>query len=99
MVLNGFEWWSESEEALDEELQFKLSTWASLTAVVLKFPTDKTYLFDLHLYTEADGGDEPFATLTVRPQKDRLRCYVRYSAVATDRTQDSVTLASSSRAS
>ncbi|CAN0390744.1 unnamed protein product, partial [Ascophyllum nodosum] len=49
---DGFEWWSGSDEALGEELHFRLGIWASLTAVLLQFPTGDTYLFDLHLYTE-----------------------------------------------
>ena len=64
--MDGFEWWSELEDALDEELVFKLSTWSSLTSVGLQFPTGETYQFDLHFYTEADGADDPFTTLTVR---------------------------------
>ena len=69
VMTNGFEWWSESDDAIDEELEFELSTWASLTAVGLQFPTGETYLFELHFYTEADGGYNPFTTLTVRLQK------------------------------
>ena len=65
-MMDGFEWWSESDDALDEELGFLLSTWSSLTSVGLQFPTGETYQFDLHFYTEADGADDPFMTLTVR---------------------------------
>ena len=65
MAPDGFEWWSGSDEALGEDLHFRLGVWASLTAVLLQFPTGDTYLFDLDLYTEADGGREPFTTITV----------------------------------
>ena len=70
--LQGFEWSSESDDALDEELVFKLSYWASLTSADLLFPEGETYLFELDLYTNADGGDDPFMTITVRFQKYRL---------------------------
>lgn len=65
-MLDGFEWWSESIDAFDEELVFKLSTWSSLTSVGLQFPTGDTYLFEMHFYTEADGAKDPFTVLTVR---------------------------------
>ncbi|CAM9670164.1 unnamed protein product [Ascophyllum nodosum] len=64
VTTDAFEWWSESDDALDEELVFELSTWVLLTAVELQFPTGDTYLFELELYTEADSGNDPFTTLT-----------------------------------
>ena len=67
--LQGFEWWSESDDALDEELVFELSYWASLTSADLLFPAGDTYLFELDLYTDADDGNDPFMTLTVRLRK------------------------------
>ncbi|CAM9952012.1 unnamed protein product [Ascophyllum nodosum] len=67
---DGFEWWSGSDEALGEELHFRLGIWAELTAVLLQFPTGDTYLFDLHLFTEADGGREPFTTITGLESED-----------------------------
>ena len=70
MTTDAFEWWSESDDALDEELVFELSTWVLLTAVELQFPTGDTYLFELELYTEADSGNDPFTTLTVRLAND-----------------------------
>ena len=89
---DGFEWWSESDGALGEELQFVLSTWASLTAVLLQFPTGDTYLFDLRLYTAADGAREPFATLTVSLHNVKIRlAHVLYFVDAIDLTQDPVT--------
>ena len=65
-MMDGFEWWSELDDALDAELVFTLSTWSTLTSVGLQFPTGETYQFELHFYTEADGADDPFTTLTVR---------------------------------
>jgi len=64
--MDGFEWWSELDDALDAELVFTLSTWSTLTSVGLQFPTGETYQFELHFYTEADGANDPFTTLTVR---------------------------------
>ncbi|CAM9670498.1 unnamed protein product [Ascophyllum nodosum] len=66
----GFEWWSESDDALDEELVFELSYWASLTSADLLFPAGDTYLFELDLYTDADDGNDPFMTLTGLESED-----------------------------
>lgn len=59
---DGFEWGSDSNDAIDLLLYFALSSYATVTAIELQFPVGDTYKFDLEL-----GNDigEPFQTMTV----------------------------------
>eukprot|EP00752_Nemacystus_decipiens_P007213 g6456.t1 len=46
---DGFEWSSDSDEAIDRTLGFELGSYALVSAVEMKFPVGDTYKFDLEL--------------------------------------------------
>ena len=50
MTSDSFEWTSTVEDAWNRKLTFSLSTYSTLNAVELQFPTGETYIFDLWLY-------------------------------------------------
>ncbi|CAN0405209.1 unnamed protein product, partial [Ascophyllum nodosum] len=50
VTADALEWTSDAEEAWDRKLTFSLSTYSTLNAVELQFPTGETYIFDLQLY-------------------------------------------------
>ena len=65
---DGFEWWSNTDEVLDEVLAFNLGILATVTRLELQFPLGETYMFDLQLFNGLVDR-QPFATITVRGVK------------------------------
>lgn len=62
---DGFEWSSDSEEAIDRTLGFELASYAMVSAVEMRFPVGDTYKFDLELNDDKIRG-EVLKTVTVR---------------------------------
>lgn len=62
---DGFEWSSDSDEAIDRTLYFELGAYALVDAVEMKFPVGDTYKFDLYI-TDNEDYDEPIKTIEAR---------------------------------
>lgn len=54
---DGFEWSSDSDEAIDRTLTFELASYAMVDAVEIKFPAGNVYVFDLVLYDDKIRGE------------------------------------------
>lgn len=54
---DGFEWSSDSDEAIDRTLFFELASYAVVDAVEIKFPAGDTYKFDLVLNDDKIRGE------------------------------------------
>lgn len=63
MASEGFEWTSDSNEALDRSLSLILSYYSAVTTIDIEFPVGDTYKFDLNIFNGVDG--EPSATIEV----------------------------------
>eukprot|EP00752_Nemacystus_decipiens_P014961 g13320.t1 len=61
---SGFEWSSDSDEAIGRTLYFSLAGFFTVTEMQLMFPVGDTYKFDLTIYNSLDGTDEPYVTVT-----------------------------------
>lgn len=66
LMSDGFEWTSDSDEAIGLTLYFGLAGYFTVTEMHLLFPVGDTYKFDLTLYNSLDGTGEPYATVAVR---------------------------------
>ncbi|CAN0303751.1 unnamed protein product, partial [Ectocarpus sp. 12 AP-2014] len=61
---DGFEWSSDSDEAIDRTLTLSLAGYYTVTVLQLMFPEGDTYKFDLALFNELDGTREAYVTIT-----------------------------------
>ncbi|CAN0133967.1 unnamed protein product [Scytosiphon promiscuus] len=64
VTTDGFEWTSDSDEAIDLTLSFVLAGYFTVTEMQLKFPVGDTYKFELWVYNEMDDTDEPYVIIT-----------------------------------
>eukprot|EP00752_Nemacystus_decipiens_P014959 g13318.t1 len=64
---DGFDWSSDSDEALDRTLSWSLNSYATMDAIEMQFPVGDTYKFDLELF---DGGDDARQVLTGLESQD-----------------------------
>eukprot|EP00903_Cladosiphon_okamuranus_P018639 g17154.t1 len=62
-ITNGFDWSSDSDEALDRTLSWPLSSYATMDAIELQFPVGDTYKFDLQLFDDSDDPVQVFPDL------------------------------------
>ncbi|CAM9430682.1 unnamed protein product, partial [Ectocarpus sp. 13 AM-2016] len=61
---DGFEWSSDSDEAIDRTLTLTLAGYYTVTELQLMFPEGDTYKFDLALFNKLDGTREAYVTIT-----------------------------------
>lgn len=61
----GFEFFADSDEAIDRSIDFELAQYALVSAVEMKFPAGDTYKFDLELNDDKAKG-EILKTVVVR---------------------------------
>ncbi|CAM9160433.1 unnamed protein product [Ectocarpus sp. 4 AP-2014] len=61
---DGFEWSSDSNEAIDRSLTLFLAGYYTVTELQLMFPEGDTYQFDLTLFNKLDGTGEAYTTIT-----------------------------------
>ncbi|CAM9688722.1 unnamed protein product [Scytosiphon promiscuus] len=54
---DGFEWSSDSDEAIDQTLKFELAFYAMVDAVEIKFPAGDTYKFDIVVNDDKIRGE------------------------------------------
>lgn len=59
-ITNGFDWSSDSNEALDRTLSWPLSSYATMDAIEMQFPVGDTYKFDLQLFDDSDDPVQDF---------------------------------------
>lgn len=64
---SGFEWSSDSDEAIGRTLYFGLAGYFTVTEMQLLFPVGDTYKFNLSIYNSLDGTGEPYVVAMVRP--------------------------------
>lgn len=69
---DGFEWTSDSPEAIDRVLYVELGAFALVDAVEMKFPAGDTYKFDL-VITDGKVWDEPINTIEVKKASNLAR--------------------------
>ncbi|CAM9933566.1 unnamed protein product [Pylaiella littoralis] len=61
---DGFEWTSDSAEAIGLTLSFGFAGYfEDVTEMQMKFPVGDTYKFDLSIYNDLDGTGEPYVTI------------------------------------
>ena len=70
---DGFEWTSDSTEAIDRILYFELGAFALVDAVEMKFPPGDTYKFDL-IITDNKVYEQPVNTIEVTQLLKRCTC-------------------------
>lgn len=56
-ITDGFEWSSDSDEAIDRTLTFELAFYAIVDAIEIMFPAGNTYMFDLVLNDDKIRGE------------------------------------------
>lgn len=73
---DAFEFTSDSEAVMGSTLRFSFSSYATMTAVELKFPVGDTYKFSLELYDSYSG--DPVLSITVRSLGSAIETCIRF---------------------